>query len=937
MKLYLTFLVLLSSTLSAVDFTKDVRPILSEYCFSCHGPDEHDREGKLRLDTAEGETGAFRVRKNRVGILPGKPDKSHVYLRMITDDEDDIMPPLDTKKKMKPEEIAIIKKWISQGAEYDEHWAFKVPKKQELPNVKNSNRVRNDIDSFVLAELEKNDFKIPAEASKNTLLRRLYLDLTGFPPTLEEMKAFENGQTTYEKVVDKLLKSPHHAERLAVEWMDVARYADTNGYSIDDHRDMWAWRDWVIHAYLNNMNYKEFITQQIAGDFLVKSKPQPVSLESPSWIWKKGAIKTEKVNFKKTFKVAGNVSKALMQATCDNECKIIINGKEAAVSKHWQNEVISIDVAKYLKKGNNEILVEAVNEGSMAGFLFHLKIGKQIIKSDKSWQAQVPKKKWQGVAVLKPHGAAPWGKLFKLKEAPKMTAQEMEDLQKLVATGFLRNSMNTHEGGTIAEEYRVQYHVDKVDTVSTGVLGLTVKCAQCHDHKYDPISKEDFYKMFAFFNSSSEPGKGATNGNTKPFISVNSPLTSKESMIEQYKERIAELERIKKSIDPKSKINGFSSGLTIKSIDEEIKVIQRQINSGMTTVMVMDHRPNIKTHILDRGQYNKPTKEVIAGGLDKILPWKEEYPKNRLGLAKWIFDEKNPLTARVAVNRYWKILFGNGIVRSSEDFGSQGELPSHPELLDHLAVSFRADNWNVRNLIKKIVMSSTYRFSSKANDAYASKDPYNRLMWRAPTFRLEAEFVRDNALAISGALSTGIGGPGVFPKQPNGLWAQVSHFGYGRPFTAQTYFESFGKNLYRRSLYTITKRTATNPTMAAFDSPTREVCTVRRQQTNTPLQSLVVMNDPQFVNAARFLALKMKAVSGTKQRIALAFQSSTGRTPNEIELKILSDGFQEQKQFYENNSAKIKQLLLRDGDAEDAALVMIASTILNLSETMTRN
>ena len=942
MKFVCLILILSSlSTFAEVNFTKEVRPILSKYCFHCHGPDETTREAKLRLDTKDG---LFTPRKKRFPIVAGKAHESEVFKRMITDDEDDIMPPPEAKKEMSKEEIDIIKRWIEQGAPYEDHWAFIQPKKQEAPKVKMNSWPRNTIDNFILAELEKNNMKPSSEANKETLIRRLYLDLTGLPPNLEEVDKFLNDKSpnSYEKVVDKLLSSKSHAERLTVDWLDVARYADTNGYSIDDHRDMWAWRDWVINAFKNNMTYDQFITEQLAGDIIAK-KPQKKMQELaklPKWIWKRRDIKTEKLNFRKSFNLTNKASSAFLQATCDNTCVIKINGVEVAKSNHWQNEPIFQDVSQYIKKGKNDIFVEASNEGTIAGFVFHLDVDGQIVKSDNSWQVQSPKGRWKEAYEISPYGSAPWGKILKI-EIPetKLSPEEENELQKIVATGFLRNSMNTHEGGTIAEEYRVQYNVDKVDTMSTAFMGLTVKCSQCHDHKYDPISQKDFFKVYAFFNNSSEGGKGAVNGNTKPFIEVNSVLTSKDEMISEYENRVTELTKKKNSIDPKKEYRGYSGANMIKSIDEEIRVVQNQINIGKTSVMVMDQKENRKTFILDRGQYNKPTEEVTAGVPEAILPFPADAPKNRLGLAQWLLDSKNPLTARVAVNRFWQLIFGTGIVKTSEDFGNQGEYPSHPELLDHLAIDFRENGWNVRRLLKQFVMSATYRQQSTDKKDYAEKDPYNRLLWKAPSLRLSAEFIRDNVLAISGILNKKLGGPSVYPPQPEGLWAQVSHYGHPKQFTAQAYYQSNGKESVRRSMYTVVKRTAINPTMATFDAPIRETCTARRQLTNTPLQSLTLMNDPQFISAARFLGQRMKSASQKlSEQLTYGFRLATARKPSDQELSILIESFNQQKEYYSANKKEAEELLKSTKlSSEDAALTIIASTILNLSETVTRN
>ncbi|MCM8529098.1 MAG: PSD1 and planctomycete cytochrome C domain-containing protein [Lentisphaeraceae bacterium] len=942
MKLVCLLLCINILSLSAeVSFTKDIRPILSKYCFYCHGPDKETREAKLRLDTKEG---LFTTRKKRFPVVAENPHTSEIFKRMITDDEDDIMPPPESKKEMSKAEIELIKKWIEEGADYEDHWAFTPPKKHSQPKVNQKDWPLNFIDNFILAELESKGMKPSPAADKETLIRRLYLDLTGLPPSIKDVDRFLNDKSpdAYEKTVDSLLTSKAHAERLTVDWLDAARYADTNGYSIDDHRDMWAWRDWVINAFHKNMSYDQFMTEQLAGDIIAKKQDsQQNNMSSlPKWIWKKGPVKTEEAKFKKTFTIKTIPQKALLQASCDNTCTIFINGKEVAKSNHWQNEPIFKDVAQYLKQGENHILVNATNEGNIAGLVFHLDTGEKTVISDKTWMAKSPEGKWHKAVEINHLGAEPWGKILKV-DIPhtELTEEEQEQIQKIVATGFLRNSMNTHEGGTIAEEYRVQYNVDKVDTVSTVFMGLTVKCSQCHDHKYDPISQKNFFEVYAFFNNSSEGGKGAVNGNTKPLIEVNSILTSKDEMIASYQARVFELERQKAAIDPKKDYRGFKGAIMIKSLNEEIRVIQDQIKKGRTSVMVMDEKGNRETFILDRGQYNKPTAKVTVGVPEAILPFPSEAPKNRLGLAQWLLDEKNPLTARVAVNRFWQLIYGTGIVKTSEDFGNQGEVPSHPKLLDDLAIDFRDNGWNVRRLLKQIVMSATYRQSSINNTSYAEKDPYNRLFWRAPVFRLQAEFVRDNALSIAGILNYKTGGPSVYPPQPEGLWAQVSHYGHPTQFTAQAYYLSKPQNHVRRSMYTVIKRTAVNPTMAAFDAPIRETCTPRRLTTNTPLQSLALMNDLQFVSAAKFLGQRMKKQSSkTAERLRYGFRLATSRNPSKEELEILLKSYKVQKGYYSSKKSDAEKLLgSASANAEDAALTMLASTILNLSETVTRN
>ncbi|WDE97343.1 PSD1 and planctomycete cytochrome C domain-containing protein [Lentisphaera profundi] len=930
MKTFLLSLFLSTSLFAEVSFNKDIRPILSKYCFHCHGPDDESREKKLRLDISTGEMGAYRTRRDKTAIKPGDALKSHVYLRIISDNEDKIMPPPESKKEMNAAEIALIKEWIEEGAEYRGHWAFEKPKKKSLPVVKKRDWTQNEIDYFILSELEKKGLSPSDKADKRTLIRRLYLDLTGMSPTLKEVNDFlaDESAQAYEKLVDQILTKDAHAERLALDWLDTARYSDTNGYSIDDHRDMWAWRDWVIKSFMDNKPYDQFVTEQVAGDLLV-TKPIQDRPET-FWIWKKDLQANEKINLKKRFHIDSLPKEALLKATCDDNFTFKINGQLVGSSEHW-NKPLSVDIAKYLKKGHNDIFVHAENQASIGGFVAVLTLDDDYIVTDKTWQAQLPNKPWAKAVERDAYGKGPWAEVLKLEQKQKLTEEEV---QKVIATGFLRNGMNTHEGGTLPEEYITFYHNDKVDTVSTTFMGLTTKCAQCHDHKFDPIAQKDFYSMYAFFNNSSESGMGAgKGGNSNPVLKVNSLLTPKGKMIGAHKKRIAELRERQAEIKKKKDYLGFTSDKGVGNIEIEIRALQSQIDKGQTSVMIMDWKEK-KTHVRIRGQYDQLGEEVSPAALGQILAFDDKYPKNRLGLAQWILAEDNPLTARVAVNRYWQLIFGTGIVKTAEDFGSQGEYPSHLDLLDSLAIDLRQHDWDIRRLIKNIVMSATYQQSSRHNAEAAKIDPYNRLHHRAPSFRLTAEFVRDNALMISGLLDENVGGPSVYPVQPLGLWAQISHFGHGS-FTAQAYFD--GK-MMRRSMYSVIKRTGAHPAMAAFDAPSRETCTVRRQQTNTPLQSLVMLNDPQFTQAAEALAIRMKKHSNSlKEQLQHGFILSTGREPNGKELQALLKAYDKQLEYYKKELDHLMKLSGAHGDKKMGALIISASLLLNLSESMTRN
>jgi len=759
---------LASTSAGGPNFNRDIRPILSENCFLCHSQDPDHRGGDLRLDIRED---AIAARDEGPAIIPGDPKNSAIIKRIISKDPDMVMPqPKAHMAKLKPEQLAMLEKWIADGAKYEAHWAFVPPQKTETSAA-------NPVDHFIAKRLKTDGIKAAPLANDHTLVRRLYLDLTGLPPTPQDIDTYlaDSAPDRWEKLINRLMDSPHFAERLALPWLDGARYSDTHGYSIDDHRDMWAWRDWVINAFQKNQPYDQFVREQIAGDLIPGATPDQIA-----------------------------------------------------------------------------------------------------------------------------------------------------------ATGFLRNSMNTHEGGTIAEEYRVNYTVDKVDAVSTSILGLTMKCAQCHDHKYDPISQREYFQMFAFFNTSSEAGLGATNASSPPVMDYKSPLG--DGGMQQLKDRVAELEALKANPPPQlaSRMDNAS-----KAIDVEISVLKRDIDRGHTSVMVMDHKPELrKTHILIRGAYDQHGDEVSAGVPAVLPPMEASASPTRLELANWITRPDHPLTARVAVNRMWQMVFGRGIVETASDFGNQGSWPTHPELLDWLAVDFIEHGWDMRHSLKTILTSETYRRSAGSTPEHLEKDPRNELLARSPRTRLPAEVIRDQALAVSGLLNTAIGGPGVHPPQHD-LWSEISHFGYNPPFTAQIFLPGRDASTLRRSVYTFWKRTSPPPVLTLFDAPTRETCAVVRNATNTPLQALVVMNEPQFIAASVALGKRMLAEGGASStsRLTHGFRLVTGRNPEANEMKLLEKALARHLERFSTSAADAQTLA---GTPEQAAYAMLGSTLINLDEFINR-
>lgn len=734
-----------------VSYNFDIRPILSDKCYACHGPDANKREAGLRLDLADSAYKALKENPKAHALVPGKPQLSEVFLRVSSQDTSMIMPPPSSNLKLSSHEINLIEKWIKQGAKYEKHWAFVAPKKPALPVVKNKGWAKNEIDYFILYKQEQLGMTPNEEADKERLLKRASLDITGLPPGLEMMDRFlaDKSANAYENIVDQLLQSTSYGEKMAVHWMDVARYADSHGYQDDGYRTQWPWRDWVIHAFNKNMSYDNFISWQLAGDLMP------------------------------------NTSK-----------------------------------------------------------------------------------------------------------------------EKLLATGFNRNHKITEEGGVVDEEYRVAYVMDRNNMFGKALIGVTIECATCHDHKYDPFSQKEYYQLSAFFNNIKEVGIESVIGGPETY--AKKPL--------------------------------------MQISNEDVKKVLTFINKQDTNrliVSVMGDRDTVrKTFVLKRGAYDGHGEEVQPGTPKAILPFSNKYPKNRLGLAKWLFDKRNPLTSRVFVNQVWQEFFGKGIVKTSGDFGMQGELPTHPEMLDWLAVDFMNHGWNIKRLVKQLVTSATYRQSAVVSPGKLNADPENIFLARAPRYRIQAEFIRDIVLSSSGLLNKTIGGPSVKPYQPQGLWEGATS---GRGILA-TYKQDHGAALYRKGLYTFIKRTVPPPTMGIFDASNRDQCEVRRLNTNTPLQALVMMNDPVVLEASRVLAARLiKENSQTKDKITKAFRLIVCRKPNEKEIKLLTIYYNEELKTLKAQNAEelldIGEYPIPENINKKilAVMMQVISTIYNLEETITKS
>ena len=737
-----------------VSYNFDIRPILSDKCMTCHGPDANKREAGLRLDIAENAYQALKENPKAHALVPGKPELSEVFLRISSSDTTKMMPPKESNLKLSQHEISLIEKWIKQGAKYEKHWAFTAPKMPAIPKVENKEWPKNEIDYFILAKQEQAGLEPNPEADRERLLKRACLDITGLPPTLQMMDAFlaDNSSNAYEKVVDNLLKNPAYGERMALTWLDVARYSDSYGYQMDNYRTQWPWRDWVINAFNKNISYKDFITWQLAGDLI-----------------------------------------------------------------------------------------------------------------------------------------------------PNATKEQ------LLATGFNRNHKITEEGAVDEEEYRIFYVTDRNDTFGKAMLGVTLECAHCHDHKYDPFSQKEYYQMFSFFNN------------------------------------VNEMRKIYTAIDPAvGKPEAYAKKPMMEISNEDVKGILSFVNKQDTSRLIVSVMGDLdtarKTYVLQRGVFNSYGDEVKPGTPKSILPFDDKLPKNRLGLAQWLFDKRNPLTARVFVNRVWQEFFGRGIVKTSGDFGMQGELPSHPALLDWLAVDFMDNNWDVKRLVRQIVTSATYKQSVITTQEKRNADPENILLTRAPRYRIQAEFVKDMVLSSSGLLVKTIGGPSVKPYQPEGLWESATAGGDG---LLSVYTQDHGASLYRRGMYTFVKRTVPPPSMGIFDASNRDLCEINRLKTNTPLQALVMMNDPVVLEASRVLGARlMQENSQIKDKITKAFRLIVCRKPSIKEVDVLTSYYAEESKTI--TAQKAERLLLVGEypipdkvNRKDLAVMMrVISTIYNLEEAI---
>ncbi|RMG18504.1 MAG: DUF1553 domain-containing protein [Bacteroidetes bacterium] len=738
-----------------IDFNASIRPILNKKCLSCHGGVK--RKGGLSLLFRQealkaGDSG-------RPAIVPGKPEASEMVARIRHHDPEERMPLKE--EALSQEEIRLIEKWIAQGAEWENHWAYLKPDAGLTPPDIQHSWIRNDIDRFVLVKMKEHGLSPEKEAAKATLLRRLSLDLTGLPPTPEEVQAFvqNEAEDAYEREVDRLLASPHFGERWAALWMDLARYADSQGYQKDRKRNIWPWREWVIQAFNADMPFDQFTVEQLAGDLL----PQPSE-------------------------------------------------------------------------------------------------------------------------------------------------------SQLLATAFHRNTMSNDEGGTDDEEFRVTAVIDRVNTTFEVWQGATIGCVQCHSHPYDPFRQKEYYQLYAFFNNTADADR-TDEWPTRPFYGL-----LQQAEIRQIQQ---ELHRLAGQHDTASRARSARLHSRLEAIRPVSVPIMQELPPDSSRT----------THIFERGNWLVHG-EAVQPGVPKALgPMQPGMPPNRLGLARWLVHPDNPLTARVMVNHFWEQLFGLGIVETLEDFGTQGARPTHPELLDWLAVKWMAEQgWSVKSLLKYLVMSATYRQASTVSPQKLKKDRRNRWLARGPRLRLTAEQIRDQALAVSGLLSPNMYGPSVMPPQPEGTWQVIRN--------VLRWVPSQGEDRYRRAIYTFWRRSSPYPGMITFDAPSREYCVLRRITTNTPLQALATLNDSVYHEAAQALAGRMwRAGKGeVQQALATGYALATARPPTPEKLQLLMKYYEQILPHYRQHPEDVRALITlpEEPTPELAALTMTAAVLLNLDEVIVK-
>ncbi|OJV12898.1 MAG: hypothetical protein BGO21_03985 [Dyadobacter sp. 50-39] len=1035
-----------------LDYNQHVKPVLSDKCFACHGPDKAKQKGGLRLDLAGSAFQKVSKNSGRTAIEPGDLADSEFFHRIISLDPDYVMPTPESHLSLSAREKAILIRWIQEGAEYKPHWAFVKPENPDVPHTSHDALAVNPIDHFVFKKLEEERLQPSARANKEILLRRVSLDLTGLPPTLSETDAFlkDNSANAYEKQVDRLLASPHYGEKMAVDWLDLARFADSHGYTVDRLRDMSPYRDWVINAFNRNMRYDQFIHWQLAGDLMPNpSKEMRIATafnRNHQQNMEGGIIEEEfqteyvvdrtntfgdaflglsvgcakchdhkydpisQKNYYELFSFFNNVKEAgqiswddalptptmLLPTDAQQQTLRFIQNRIKTEEQELAAAGRSADTGfiQWLDKGSYRSLAKEPlpQAGLLALYTFE---NGSLRNSVNAREAGMMKREAGAPGGLPVFGTKTDGKSLRLDGDVYLDLGQNGVFRKSepFTVGIWVNVPKELKEGVILHKSQAErlynfrgYHLYlKGDRLELNMAHTSPSDAITKVSK-QPLPKNQWVQLTVTYDGSSKAAgfKLYVNG--------------KEAAMETTMDQLTKDILFKSSVQPGLQVGAWWRGLGLKNAQvDDVTVYNRELtpfetailarkSSWVATVpkradqmtaaeisalksyyksavdpamatarialrkargqlsdstenirelMVMQEMPKPRqAHILLRGNYDALGEKVFPSTPAAILEYPKTLPKNRYGLAQWLTHADNPLTARVAVNRYWQIFFGTGLVKTTEDFGNQGELPSHPELLDWLAVTFRASGWDIKKLNKLIVMSATYRQDSRASRDLRERDPDNRLYARGPANRMSAEMIRDNALMASGLMNAQIGGASIKPYQPEGLWS----------INNTTYTPDSGHAVYRRSLYVIVKRSVPNPTLATFDATSRSFCVVRRQKTNTPLQALVTLNDPTFVEAMRVMGEQMSRIPDARQSITTAYRKLTGRKPPEKEVDLLLSMQKMEEDKFRKNPGKAAGWLrigqhIADKTLDPALLAansVVASTILNSDAALTK-
>lgn len=920
-----------------VDFTQNIRPILATHCLTCHGPDEESREGGLRLDRFESATGE--ADSGEIAVVPGKPEQSELIRRItLAADDSDRMPP--TGKGLDEKEIALLKRWIAQGARFDQHWSFIPPRRHALPQVNNRSWTRNGIDRFVLAKLEAQDLSPSPEADRYVLARRVYLDLAGVPPTTEEADRFVNDPSpdAYERMVDRVLGSPRYGERWARVWLDLARYADSQGYAQDSPRTIYRFRDWVIEAINSNKPFDEFTIEQIAGDMLDSPTTDQIIATA---FHRNTMTNSEGGTDNEEFRVAAVVDRVNttmeiwmgMTMTCAR-CH---SHKYDPISQQEYFQVFSLLNQTEDADRNNEAPLFSEISRERSRQIEQLKsqiesLEKKIRNANKPASVFSPP---QGKLMTRYVRIQGIGKMFlHLAEVQTFVGGEnvaVRGKASQSSTAFGGPASRANDGNTNGDfQGRSVTHTAEQDgpwwEVDLGAEQNLSRVVVWNRNDSEAVrNRLKSFRVILYDRNRRPIWIGKSSKIPDPSHEFLPPSNGKNLTPTDRKE----LERFVQE-----------TGIGISPQQKQLADLRKrlaQISRPDITTPIMKQLPPDKqrtTRIHIRGNFRNPG-DTVGPGTPKVFHPLEVRGKqpDRLDFARWLVSGANPISARVTVNRYWEHLFGTGIVRTSEDFGTQGELPSHPELLDYLAVEFMEHDWDVKWLLREIVCSATYRQSSKTSDRLNKLDPDNRLFTRGPRMRLPAEMIRDQALSVSGTLSTKMNGPSVRPPKPK--------LGLRAAFGGTTDWDpSPGEDSYRRGLYTFWRRTAPYPSMTTFDAPSREFCTIRRSRTNTPLQALVTLNDPVFVDAARALAsTTISRTSNDNERLTFAFRRVLIRPPQPEESRFLLDILhQARSRFTPESALEFSGRFAKNAEnpVDLAAWTVICNVLLNLDETLAR-